>query len=177
MNTGRIFTLGTFSALQLGALILLLAGLSVTTAQAAEPTLSDKAQEVVRDTSSAVKDAGRTAAEGAKSLWQQIDAARLGNRTPDQIVAWILVGLLVGSAAGMLTTLKPTGLGKLGRLLLGLAGAFLGGIAVQFWKFDFGWGPVLIRYEELFFSLVGAVLIVIIGKLIRNRSKKNTPAS
>jgi uncharacterized membrane protein YeaQ/YmgE (transglycosylase-associated protein family) len=85
------------------------------------------------------------------------------------------MGVLVGAVAGMMTTLKPTGLGRLGRLVLGLAGAFLGGIVAHVGRFDFGWGPVLIRYEELFFSLVGAILIVAAGRIIHSRTTKKTP--
>jgi uncharacterized membrane protein YeaQ/YmgE (transglycosylase-associated protein family) len=56
--------------------------------------------------------------------------------------------------------------------LLGLAGAIIGGIIVRMRDFDFGWGPVLIRYEELFFSFVGAVVLVVIGRFWKSKSKK-----
>ena len=136
---------------------------------------TEKAKEVARETAVAVEGAGVAAADAAKGLWQRIDEARLKNRTPDEVVAWVIMGLLVGAVAGMMTTAKPTGLGKLGRLALGLAGAFLGGIVVRVGRFDFGWGPVLIRYEELFFSLVGAILIVAAGRIIRSRVKRKAP--
>lgn len=137
---------------------------------------ADKAKEVAQETSAAVEKAGQVAADTAKNLWQRIDEARLKNRTPDELVAWIIIGTLVGAIAGMMTPLKPTGFGKVGRLALGLAGAFLGGVVVHVGRFDFGWGPVLIRYEELFFSLVGAILIVVGGKILSARVKsKPTP--
>jgi uncharacterized membrane protein YeaQ/YmgE (transglycosylase-associated protein family) len=104
-----------------------------------------------------------------------IVAARLKNRTPDDIVAWVIMGVLVGAVAGMMTSLRSTGLGKVGRLLLGLAGAFLGGIVLRVSKLDFGWGPVLIRYEELAFSLVGAIVLLVLAKFIRSRSTKQAP--
>lgn len=116
--------------------------------------------------------AKETAQEVTDSLWKSIDEQRLKNRTPDQIVAWGIMGVLVGAVAGMATSLKTTGLGKVGRLLLGLAGAFLGGIAVSATRVDFGWGPVLIRYEELLFSFAGAVLLIVFGRLIRSRWQK-----
>ena len=98
--------------------------------------------------------------------------SRLKNRTRDEIVAWVIMGVLVGAVAGMMTTLKTTGLGKLGRLMLGLVGAFIGGMIVHVGRIDFGLGPVLIRYEELLFSLVGAVLLVIVARLLRSGAKK-----
>lgn len=157
-------------------LILLLTGLVGQSLLAAEAAgVGEKAKEVLRETSAAVEQAGDAAAETAKGFWQRLDEARLKNRTPDELVAWVIMGVLVGAVAGMMTTLKPTGLGKVGRLLLGLAGAFLGGILVHVGQFDFGWGPVLIRYEELFFSLVGAILILAVGRIIYARMLKKTP--
>jgi len=144
---------------------------------AADPAgTTEKAKEVVRDTTVTVEKAGTAAADTAKGLWQRIDEARLKNRTPDEIVAWVIMGLLVGAVAGMLSPPKRTALGRLGRLALGLAGAFLGGIVVHVGRFDFGWGPVLIRYEELFFSFLGAILIVATVRIVRSRAKKKVPS-
>jgi len=140
-----------------------------------EPGLATKTKEAVQETTAAMDQAGRSAVDQAGQLWQRIDAARLKNRTPDEIVAWVIIGVLVGALAGMMTSLKPTGLGKLGRLLLGLAGSFLGGIVVRLARLDFGWGPVLIRYEELFVALLGAILLVVLGKFVRSRSQKQVP--
>ena len=157
-------------------LVLLLAALlsqPLFAADTAGPT--EKAREAVQETSAAVEKAGAAAADTAKSLWQRVDEARLKNRTPDELVAWVIMGALVGAVAGMMTTLKSTGMGKFGRLLLGLAGAFLGGIIVHVGQFDFGWGPVLIRYEELLFSLLGAILLIVLGRFIRSRMKKKSP--
>ena len=132
--------------------------------------------DTVEEAKEAVRDAGRSAEKTIENLWRSIDEQRLKNRTPDQIVAWAIMGVLVGAVAGMATSLKTTGLGKAGRILLGLAGAFIGGIVVHAARIDFGWGPVLIRYEDLLFSLVGALLLVVIGRFLRSRSKKQ-PAS
>jgi uncharacterized membrane protein YeaQ/YmgE (transglycosylase-associated protein family) len=137
-----------------------------------EAGITGKTKEAARDTSAAVEQAGTAAADTAKEFWQRVDEARLKNRTPDELVAWVIMGVLVGTVAGMRTTHKPTATGKVGRLVLGLAGAFLGGIIAHVGQFNFGWGPVLIRYEELFFSFVGAILIVAAGKIIRSRMKE-----
>jgi uncharacterized membrane protein YeaQ/YmgE (transglycosylase-associated protein family) len=103
-----------------------------------------------------------------------VSESRLKNRTRDEIVAWAIMGVLVGAVAGMLTTLKTTGLGKVGRLLLGLAGAFMGGMIVHAGRIDFGLGPVLIRYEELLFSLAGAVVLIIVARFFRSGAKKKS---
>jgi uncharacterized membrane protein YeaQ/YmgE (transglycosylase-associated protein family) len=88
-------------------------------------------------------------------LWKRIDERRLKNRTPDELVAWVLMGLLVG---GLLY--RVTRLGQVLTILLGLAGAFLGGIVANVFQLDFGMGPVLIRYEDLICSLVGGFVVV-----------------
>jgi uncharacterized membrane protein YeaQ/YmgE (transglycosylase-associated protein family) len=161
--------------------------LTVAAFGAEETSLSDRAKAVgtetqaavadtVEEAKEAVRDAGRSAEKTLENLWRSIDEQRLKNRTPDQIVAWAIMGVLVGAVAGMATSLKTTGLGKAGRILLGLAGAFIGGIVVHAARIDFGWGPVLIRYEDLLFSLVGALALVVIGRFLRSRSKKQ-PAS
>ena len=45
----------------------------------------------------------------------------------DQIVVWIVVGLLGGSLAGLIITRDRKGLGLLRNLAVGLAGALIGG--------------------------------------------------
>lgn len=164
----------TFSV-AVGLLLFLVCLTGESALAADEPTLVTKTKEAAQETTTAVAQAGRSAADQAEQLWQRIDAARLKNRTPDEIVAWAIMGTLVGGLAGMLTSLKPSGLGNLGRLLLGLAGASLGGIVVRLTTLDFGWGPVLIRYEELVFSLLGAILLLVLARFIRSRSKKPSP--
>jgi uncharacterized membrane protein YeaQ/YmgE (transglycosylase-associated protein family) len=139
---------------------------------AADQSIEGQAKEAAKKTSEAVQEAGTAASDTMKELWHRIDAARLANRTPDEIVAWLIMGVLVGALAGTMTSLKPTGSGKLALFLWGLAGAFLGGIIVSAAQINFGWGPVLIRYEELVFSFLGAIVLLLIGKFIRSRTKK-----
>jgi len=122
-----------------------------------------------------VQEASRGVKKSFDDLWRRVDEARLKNRTRDELVAWVIMGALVGALAGLFASLKTTVLGKLGRLSLGLAGAFIGGVIVHVGRIDFGLGPVLIRYEELLFSLVGAAVLLIAWWLIRSiGSKKKT---
>jgi uncharacterized membrane protein YeaQ/YmgE (transglycosylase-associated protein family) len=135
--------------------LLALLFLSTLQAIAADDSLSQKANQTVEETKKAANDSLDT-------LWKRVDEARLKNRSPDEIVAWALMGVLVGAVAAMLTSLKAAG--RVGYLVSGLVGAFIGGIVVHLTRVDFGWGPVLIRYEELLFSFIGAILIVLILK-------------
>jgi uncharacterized membrane protein YeaQ/YmgE (transglycosylase-associated protein family) len=90
-------------------------------------------------------------------------------------VVVVLLVVLVGAVAGMMTPLKSGGAGKWGKLLVGLVGAVFGGMLVHIGQFDFGWGPVLIRYEELLFAMLGAVLLVVVAWVVRARSRKKRP--
>lgn len=124
----------------------------------------------------AVDEAGKAVSNTANSVWQSIEAARLKNRTPDEIVAFFIMGILAGAVAGAMSSIKSTGWGTGGRLLLGLAGAFLGGIVIHLHHFDFGLGPVLITYEELLFSLVGAIILLFLGRFVYSKMKKKEAA-
>jgi uncharacterized membrane protein YeaQ/YmgE (transglycosylase-associated protein family) len=141
-----------------------------------DQSIGQKAENVAHDTTAAVEKAGTTVADTAQDLWHRIDASRLKNRTPDELVAWVIMGILVGAVAGIMTPFKPTGSGRFARLVFGLVGAFLGGIAANVFNVNFGWGPVLIRYEELAFSFGGAIVILVIGKLIGSRVSKKGSA-
>jgi uncharacterized membrane protein YeaQ/YmgE (transglycosylase-associated protein family) len=159
--------------IRLAVMVVWLLGLGLPALAApSEAGLTDTAREVADTTSREVEAAGQAAADAVKNIWHRIDEARLVNRTGDELVAWVIVGVLVGAVAGMMTPLKPTGAGKVGRLLLGLVGSFIGGVVVHVGQFDFGWGPVLIRYEELFFALVGAVVVVVTGRLFGGKATK-----
>ncbi len=165
-------------------LLLLLIGFAGAPANAAEePGVTERAKNslkeatvavegAAKDVKETVEDAGRAVGRSFEDLWRRADETRLKNRTRDEIVAWAIMGVLVGAVAGMLTTLKTSGLGKLGRLLLGLTGAFIGGMIVHIGRIDFGLGPVLIRYEELLFSFVGAICLIVVARLFRSGAKK-----
>jgi len=131
-----------------------------------------KVSEVVDQTKTAVQDASTAAADEAKTIWRRLKENRLINRTRDELIAWVLIGALVGALAGLFTPLKPTLSGKLGKLLLGLAGAFIGGTVVNVTRIDFGWGAVVLGYEEILFSLAGAILLVVLARLLFSKRKK-----
>ena len=136
-------------------------------------TVRAETKPTVEEMTDAVNDAGRSAADSFKSAWSRAD---LTNRTRDEIVAWVIMGVLVGSVAGMFAGPKISGAGRLGRLMLGLTGALLGGTVVHAARLDFGWGPVLVRYEELLFSLAGAVFLIVVARLILSSATKKKPA-
>ena len=69
---------------------------------------------------------------------------------------------------------RRKGLGPMKNIALGLVGAFLGGFVVHLTRWDLGWGPVLIRYEELAAALAGSILLMLVLRfLTRKRDKEN----
>src|SRR5947209_2029812 len=69
---------------------------------------------------------------------------------PGGVVAWLVVGLIAGWAAGQV--MKGTGFGLLGDIVVGLIGAFIGGAVFgilqgsqSLWSTGF-WGSVLVAF-------------------------------
>ncbi len=109
---------------------------------------TDQANQTIRET-------GQAAVTKAQTLWQRIDERRLKNRTPDQIVAWVIMGLLVG---GLLYRFGKRN--QVTSVLFGLVGAFIGGILANVSQINLGLGPVLITYEDLLFTVLGGFLML-----------------
>lgn len=130
----------------------------------AAESVSDQVGAVASDAEKEVQKASNAAETKIQELWKRIDEKRLKNRTPDQIVAWVIMGLLVGGLIHQFSKLN-----KVATLLLGLTGAFIGGIVANVAQLDMGLGPVLIRYEELLASLLGGLLIVMAARLLGAR--------
>lgn len=117
-----------------------------------------------------VKDAADAVEENVETLWERIDEARLTNRTPIQIIAWVIMGIVAATLAGFATSFRSNGW----RLALGLAGAFIGGIMLSVLDFKMKMNPIIIRVEELIFSLFGAALLIIIWRLVlRKKGSKD----
>lgn len=171
----------TIRMLDLAGSVVLAAALWSAVPKCAAQTNASTAQQVGKaatDATQAIQDTGQAAMNNIEVLWQRIDEKRLKNRTPDELVAWALMGLLVGGLIYRITKL-----GQGATIFLGLAGAFLGGIVANIFQFNFGLGPVLIRYEDLICSLVGGFAILYACAWIKKRTagkpedaKKPAPA-
>lgn len=163
-------------------LVALILGLGLSLAwEASAQTVSEKVsaaasetqkqvETAASDAKAAVEDAGRSAVNKIEEVWRRIDERRLKNRTADEIVAWAIMGILAGSLAGMFRVRTPGQ--QLGDIALGLVGALLAGFIVNVAQLDLKLGPVLIRYEDLLFSLLGAVVLMFAYRLLVSRSKK-----
>ncbi len=159
-NWGRWCVAGLFS-------LMLLGGMQPGSARA--ESVSEKVDKTAETAKQAVTDAGKTASNKIEDLWARVGEARLKNRTPDEIVAWVIMGLLVGGLMNRITGLRPVV-----SFSLGLLGAFIGGIVAHVTRLNFDWGPVLIRYEDLLMSLVGGAVLMVLGKLILSRKQESS---
>jgi uncharacterized membrane protein YeaQ/YmgE (transglycosylase-associated protein family) len=106
----------------------------------------------------------QTTLNEVESLWKRIDDRRLKNRTPDELVAWLLMGLLVGGLVSRFGKFS-----QVTTILIGLLGAFIGGIIANVIKLDLGLGPVLIRYEDLLCSILGGLALLFAWKWYKGR--------
>jgi uncharacterized membrane protein YeaQ/YmgE (transglycosylase-associated protein family) len=138
----------------------------------ASPCLASAEASPAQKSKEAVSRSAQNVSEGVTTLQTRISDNRLANRTRDENVAFVLMGVLVASVAGMFSKVGCTGLGIAGRLALGLGGAFVGGMVVRVAEIDFEWGMINIAYEELLFSLLGAVAIVAASRGIQYQLRK-----
>jgi uncharacterized membrane protein YeaQ/YmgE (transglycosylase-associated protein family) len=90
------------------------------------------------------------------------------NVTLDQVIVWVVIGLLAGSMAGMFFKQAQKGLGGLvSKLIIGLMGALIGGFLFGVLNLNLGLGNLTISYEDLLAAVVGSILFLIILSLIK----------
>src|SRR5215510_10487765 len=120
-----------FGAPSLAVLLCLTAILIGLFQPKAAASAADSVSAVAAETGQKVQEVTQAAENRLEQIWRRIDERRLKNRSPDELVAWIIIGLMVGGLIHRFSKLK-----QLTALLLGLAGAFLGGIAANVAKLD-----------------------------------------
>jgi uncharacterized membrane protein YeaQ/YmgE (transglycosylase-associated protein family) len=98
-----------------------------------------------------------------------------------QIVVWIIVGGFAGTLAGRTVTLKKEGLGRWMNLLVGMAGAVIGGELFSLFRINFGLGDLKVTFEDLIAAFLGSLLIIFAWRIIAATkavgAKKNDPQS
>jgi uncharacterized membrane protein YeaQ/YmgE (transglycosylase-associated protein family) len=81
------------------------------------------------------------------------------------ILSWIVVGLIAGFLAGQVV--KGGGFGLIGDIIVGVIGGLLGGwISVNLLHFGNMTG---INLESILIAFVGAVILLLVLRLIRRR--------
>jgi len=79
------------------------------------------------------------------------------------ILAWIVVGLIAGWAAGV--TVRGAGFGILGDIVVGIAGALVGGLLASY-LFGTPAGVSGINLESILVAFLGAVVLLIVLRLV-----------
>ncbi len=89
------------------------------------------------------------------------------------IIAWIIVGLVAGAIARLILPGKQAG-GWIVTLLLGIVGAFIGGLIARAVGSSSNNG--LTDWKTWVFSIVGALIVLAIWGIIRGRGATNRAA-
>lgn len=96
-----------------------------------------------------------------------------------QIVVWVIVGGFAGTLAGRAVTLKKQGFGRWMNLLVGMAGAVIGGELFSLLRINFGLGDLKVSFEDLIAAFLGSLLVIFVWRIIArtktNEVKKDYP--
>jgi uncharacterized membrane protein YeaQ/YmgE (transglycosylase-associated protein family) len=97
-----------------------------------------------------------------------------------QIIVWIIVGGFAGTLAGRAVTLKRQGLGRWTNLVVGMAGAVIGGELFRLFRIDFGLGELKVTFEDLIAAFLGSLLVIFAWRIIartkvKGAASKNHP--
>ena len=88
-----------------------------------------------------------------------------------KIIAWLVVGALVGSLVGVMFKGEKKGYGRFKNLIIGLVGSVVGGLIFWVFKIDLGMGDLMITAEDLVAAFLGA--LVFLGVLALIKAKKS----
>jgi uncharacterized membrane protein YeaQ/YmgE (transglycosylase-associated protein family) len=89
-----------------------------------------------------------------------------------QIIVWIIVGGFAGTLAGRAVTLKKEGLGRWANLLVGMAGAVIGGELFRLFRIDLGLGELKVTFEDLIAAFLGSLLVIFAWRIIARTKAK-----
>jgi uncharacterized membrane protein YeaQ/YmgE (transglycosylase-associated protein family) len=78
----------------------------------------------------------------------------------DQLLVWIVVGLLGGGLAGSLMTWQRQGFGLFRNLALGLVGALIGGLLFRVFGIWPGLDKIAISLRDVVAAVVGSLLVL-----------------
>jgi uncharacterized membrane protein YeaQ/YmgE (transglycosylase-associated protein family) len=96
----------------------------------------------------------------------------------DQLIVWIIVGLLGGSLAGLLVTWERAGFGRLGNFALGLAGALVGGLLFRLLGLFPNLDRISVSLRDIVAAVVGSILVLTLRWIWHwSRAGSATPAS
>lgn len=91
----------------------------------------------------------------------------------DELVVWVVIGLLAGSLAGMVVNRRRDGFGGVfANLLFGLVGALIGGTIFNALDVNLGLPKITIDINKVAAAFVGALLVVLGARFFEGQNKK-----
>ena len=78
----------------------------------------------------------------------------------DQLIVWIVVGLLGGSFAGLIITWDRTGFGFLRNLGVGLIGALVGGLLFRAFGIFPNLDKIAISLRDVVAAVIGSLIVL-----------------
>ena len=78
----------------------------------------------------------------------------------DQLIVWVVVGLLGGSLAGLLITWDREGFGFLRNLGVGLAGALVGGLLFRLFGILPSLDKIAISLRDIVAAVIGSLIVL-----------------
>lgn len=93
----------------------------------------------------------------------------------DDVIAWLIIAALAGGLAGLLIKRKKEGFGRFQNLLIGIIGTVIGvGSLIllrqlNLLKADLIQGGVTVKWQDLAAACVGALLFLILLRLVRKK--------
>ncbi len=83
-----------------------------------------------------------------------------------QIFVWIIIGGLAGAIAGMIVKCRKRGFGIITNILIGLVGAFIGGILFDLLDINIA-GDIAFTANDLISAIIGSLILLGILALTR----------
>jgi len=103
----------------------------------------------------------------AHAWWKESELRKEASRMV--ILAWTIIGGIAGWLASLVV--RGTGLGLLGDIIVGIVGAFIGGLIVSLFG---GGGFSGFNLWSLFVAFIGAVVLLYIVRLFAGRRTTTT---
>jgi uncharacterized membrane protein YeaQ/YmgE (transglycosylase-associated protein family) len=79
----------------------------------------------------------------------------------DQLIVWIIVGLIGGELAGRVITWDREGFGRFRNLGLGLAGALIGGLLFRIFGLLPALDKITISLRDIVAAIVGSLMVLV----------------
>ncbi len=89
-----------------------------------------------------------------------------------QFVTWLIVGLLGGTAAGIVVVRQRRGFGFVTNLVLGIAGAIVGGLVFRIFSLFPNLDAVSISLRDLLAAFLGSLLVLAVVWLWQRYGKR-----